>query len=249
MVCLRSWARGERLRLQRTAPARRIWRMVRKRTPAPINSRRSITSSCSCSRIARSIICWDFCMRTPTMSHQPDSLRRSDRERVQPDSNGRKVPCLQDHSDVKNAYFMPGADPGEGYSATNNQLFGAAAAAGAARGDELRLCYRFCLYARVAIQGSELVRAARHRSRNIMGVFTPQMLPVLVGPGERVSRCATNGSLRPRPKPYPIVPLSARPLAGPHGRQHQNLSPARPFSGRCPRTISIGPSTATTSNR
>jgi phospholipase C len=31
-------------------------------------------------------------------------------------------------SSIPNAHFMPGADPGEGYAATNNQLYGSAAA-------------------------------------------------------------------------------------------------------------------------
>lgn len=41
-----------------------------------------------------------------------------------PGTNGTAVPVFQIQATDANAYFMPGADPGEGYSATNSQLFG-----------------------------------------------------------------------------------------------------------------------------
>src|ERR1700683_1487236 len=41
-----------------------------------------------------------------------------------PDSSGAAVPVSQIQATNPNAYYMPGADPGEGYSATNSQLFG-----------------------------------------------------------------------------------------------------------------------------
>ena len=41
-----------------------------------------------------------------------------------PDSNGKQVGVYQITPSTPNAYFMPGADPGEGYKATNNQLWG-----------------------------------------------------------------------------------------------------------------------------
>jgi phospholipase C len=45
-----------------------------------------------------------------------------------PDSSGNSVSVSKIDSSVPNAHFLPGADPGEGYAATNNQLFGSAAA-------------------------------------------------------------------------------------------------------------------------
>ena len=42
-----------------------------------------------------------------------------------PDSSGKAVPVFKIKATDSNAYFMPGADPGEGYSATNSQLFDA----------------------------------------------------------------------------------------------------------------------------
>src|SRR5579872_6025471 len=41
-----------------------------------------------------------------------------------PDSSGNRVGVYQITPSTPNAYFMPGADPGEGYKATNNQLWG-----------------------------------------------------------------------------------------------------------------------------
>src|SRR5215813_13806645 len=41
-----------------------------------------------------------------------------------PDRAGRKIPVLKIEGGHPHAYFMPGADPGEGYHNTNIQLFG-----------------------------------------------------------------------------------------------------------------------------
>src|SRR5262245_52129172 len=41
-----------------------------------------------------------------------------------PDASGNEVKVFQITPSTPNAYFMPGADPGEGYQATNNQLYG-----------------------------------------------------------------------------------------------------------------------------
>src|SRR5258708_4768150 len=40
-----------------------------------------------------------------------------------PDANGNPVNVYQITPSTPNAYFMPGADPGEGYKATNSQLW------------------------------------------------------------------------------------------------------------------------------
>src|SRR5438270_12559183 len=41
------------------------------------------------------------------------------------DANGNPVRVFEIGPTTPNAYFMPGADPGEGYMATNQQLFAA----------------------------------------------------------------------------------------------------------------------------
>ena len=45
-----------------------------------------------------------------------------------PGSDGRPVAAYRLAPDTADVYFMPGADPGEGYAATNDQLWGSAAA-------------------------------------------------------------------------------------------------------------------------
>ena len=45
-----------------------------------------------------------------------------------PDGSGNNVKVFRINSTDKNAYFMPGSDPGEGYPATNSQLFGSTTA-------------------------------------------------------------------------------------------------------------------------
>ena len=47
-------------------------------------------------------------------------------EETNPDSGGNGVTVFRIAPTDQNAYFMPGADPGEGYVATNMQLFGTA---------------------------------------------------------------------------------------------------------------------------
>ena len=44
------------------------------------------------------------------------------------DANGKRVTVFTIAPTTANAYFMPGADPGEGYPATNAQLFGSSTA-------------------------------------------------------------------------------------------------------------------------
>ena len=41
-----------------------------------------------------------------------------------PDTGGVPVPVRPITPTTPNLYFLPGADPGEGYAATNNQLYG-----------------------------------------------------------------------------------------------------------------------------
>src|SRR5215472_10375299 len=41
-----------------------------------------------------------------------------------PDGSGNQVTVFKIEPTTPNAYFMPGADPGEGYMATNSQLYG-----------------------------------------------------------------------------------------------------------------------------
>ena len=97
-----------------------------------------------------------------------------------PDSSGTSVPVKQIVASDKNAYYMPGADPGEGYSATNSQLFGTVTAPSPA----VATCqgfvtdYSYTLGWEKAEKWSILPGTT---ANDIMKVFPPEMLPVLSG--------------------------------------------------------------------
>ncbi|MBS2961662.1 hypothetical protein KGA66_01290 [Actinocrinis puniceicyclus] len=96
-----------------------------------------------------------------------------------PGTDGRPVPVFPITASTANAYFMPGADPGEGYMATNSQLFGATTApsaptAPAMRGFVSDYAYSLGWESR---EGWSIVPGTR--PQDIMGCFTPETLPVL----------------------------------------------------------------------
>jgi phospholipase C len=96
------------------------------------------------------------------------------------DSQGKPVAVFKIAATDQNAYFMPGADPGEGYAATNLQLFGTATAASPQQPNNGGFVQNFAQ--------TLTWEATKHWSilpgtvaANIMGMFTPAMLPVLSG--------------------------------------------------------------------
>ena len=97
------------------------------------------------------------------------------------DASGHAVSVFPIEPTTPNAYFMPGADPGEGYAATNEQLFGtgsAPAPAVATNGGFLTdyastLAWESKDPSWSVLQGTV--------PSQIMGIFTPSMLPVLSG--------------------------------------------------------------------
>lgn len=98
------------------------------------------------------------------------------------DSSGEPVPVFRIEPDRPNAYYMPGATPGEGYSATNQQLFGSRQVP--ADPSVVPANEGF-----VRNFGSALPQSARlgwpivagTTARDIMGCFGPEALPVLSG--------------------------------------------------------------------
>ncbi len=80
-----------------------------------------------------------------------------------PDQNGNPVLVSQATSSRPNLYFLPGADPGEGYAATNSQLFGAVGPSGTA--DQRRLRHELFLHAGMGIARPQLVGPARDGGR------------------------------------------------------------------------------------
>jgi phospholipase C len=96
------------------------------------------------------------------------------------DASGNPVPVFQIQSASAGAYYMPGADPGEGYVNTNVQLFGTSAAPSPPVATNSGFLTNFATaitYDQRTGQGIESATTAN----NIMGVFTPQALPVLSG--------------------------------------------------------------------
>jgi phospholipase C len=96
-----------------------------------------------------------------------------------PDSNGDQVSVSQITQSTPNAYFMPGADPGEGYSATNQQLFGTDAVPSqgqAPANNGFVTDYSYTL----GWESTEHWSIVSGTTENeIMGCFTPEALPVL----------------------------------------------------------------------
>jgi phospholipase C len=98
-----------------------------------------------------------------------------------PDSTGTAVPVFRIEPTTPNPYFMPGSDPGEGYMATNDQLFGTesppTSSAQVPGMDGFVTDFAYTL-------GWESKESSYHiepgtTASAIMGCFTPDTLPVL----------------------------------------------------------------------
>ena len=97
-----------------------------------------------------------------------------------PAGSGKAVTVFKIQASTGNAYFMPGANPGEGYSATNSQLFGAAKAPSppTATNGGFVTDFAYTLGWETK-EGWSILPGTT--ANDIMGMFTPQMLPVLSG--------------------------------------------------------------------
>jgi phospholipase C len=97
-----------------------------------------------------------------------------------PDGTGGNVAVYQIKASDQGAYFMPGADPGEGYKATNSELYGTVSptqnAAATDQGFVTDFSYTLGWEAK---EGWSILQGAT--ASNIMGMFTPETLPVLSG--------------------------------------------------------------------
>jgi phospholipase C len=98
-----------------------------------------------------------------------------------PDSKGKPVQIYRIKSTDKSAYFMPGSDPGEGYAATNSELFGDVTAptppVATNKGFVTDFAYTLGWESKKPSWGMLPGTVAG----NIMGMFTPEMLPILSG--------------------------------------------------------------------
>ncbi len=99
-----------------------------------------------------------------------------------PAASGPPVSVFKIEPSTPNAYFMPGADPGEGYMATNSQLFGTTTApanpAQVPAGDGFVTNFAYTL-SWEGREGWSILPGTT--ASNIMGCFTPEALPVLSG--------------------------------------------------------------------
>jgi phospholipase C len=97
-----------------------------------------------------------------------------------PDSSGNPVPVFKISPADPGAYFMPGADPGEGYANTNSQLFGSGTPPVPPTATNEGFVTNF--EATITWDGrvGRSVEAGA-TARNIMGVFPPEALPVMSG--------------------------------------------------------------------
>ena len=97
-----------------------------------------------------------------------------------PDSSGNPVTVFQITPSTPSAYFMPGADPGEGYQAANDQLYGSPG--GPSATGQPATCQGFVTNFAAAIasnkaKGWPIVPGTTER--DIMGCYAPQTVPVL----------------------------------------------------------------------
>ncbi len=90
---------------------------------------------------------------------------------------------------TKNDYFMPGADPGEGYQATNLQLFGADNAPTPAVATNQGFVTNFAYTLGWEQKKPGWAPLPGTVAGDIMGIYTPAMLPVLSGLAKGFAVC------------------------------------------------------------
>jgi phospholipase C len=95
-------------------------------------------------------------------------------------ASGPAVTVYQIDATKSGAYFMPGADPGEGYANTNSQLFGSSKAPDPPAATNGGFVTNFAAAISYDQQTGQTVLAGTTAS-DIMGVFPPSALPVLSG--------------------------------------------------------------------
>jgi phospholipase C len=98
-----------------------------------------------------------------------------------PDSTGTAVTVSRIEPTTPNAYYMPGADPGEGYMATNDQLFGSESAPSSPADvpgmQGFIKDFAYTLGWQSQESGWSILPGTV--ADDIMGCFTPEALPVL----------------------------------------------------------------------
>lgn len=97
-----------------------------------------------------------------------------------PDAGGQQVPVFKIEPATPNAYYMPGADPGEGYMAANSELFGSIHAPASPTPPAMQGFVKDFGYT-LGWQSHEpsWKILPGTTASNIMGCFAPETLPVI----------------------------------------------------------------------
>lgn len=96
-----------------------------------------------------------------------------------PDGSGRPVAVFPVESSTRNADRMPGADPGEGFLATNLQLFGSSTPAAGAAPTNQGFVTNFAATLAWESKKAGWAPLPGAAASDVMGIYTPAMLPVL----------------------------------------------------------------------
>jgi phospholipase C len=96
-----------------------------------------------------------------------------------PDSSGNQVSVYQITPSTPNAYFMPGADPGEGFKATNDQLWGSDNPPASGTAATMQGFVKDFAYTITWETTDKWTIVPGTTADMIMGCFTPEALPVM----------------------------------------------------------------------
>jgi phospholipase C len=96
------------------------------------------------------------------------------------DAKGTRVPVFKIAASAPHAYFMPGADPGEGYAAANLQLFGTPAPPSPPTATNSGFVTNFGITIPWDQQHGRSVEPGTVAG-DIMGMYAPETLPILSG--------------------------------------------------------------------
>jgi phospholipase C len=96
-----------------------------------------------------------------------------------PGADGKPVPVFPVTPATPNAYFMPGADPGEGYMAANSQLFGSDAEPAPPAEPGMQGFITDYAYTLNWETREKWPIVSGTQPQDIMGCYTPEALPVL----------------------------------------------------------------------
>ena len=166
-----------------------------------------------------------------------------------PQPGGQPVTVFRIEPSAPNAYFMPGADPGEGYLATNQQLYGSdtgpASASQPATSQGFVSDYAYTLGWETR---DKWPIVAGTTAADIMGCYTPAALPVLSGLAAGFAVCDHWFASVPT-ETLPNRAFTCAATSQGHMTTRPARSPRRRCSGSWRRTTWPGPSTATMRSR